>query len=161
MKFDALLLIDCWGEEWIKTNGFPNTREFYGRVLDFVDKFEYDKVFFCSNPEKTHHWFENFYSDHIYIEKLHKLTSPSLTNRLKPGSTLLVGGAAWQFCLHYKAEINFHSLSTLYQVYSHPNIVDSHMHKKEKITSTHFFNDSLPWVEKQDLFFLPCTSSKI
>jgi len=42
-------------------------------------------------------------------------------------------------------------------VYSHPTIVDSYMYKTEKITSTHFFNDSLPWVEKQDFFSLPYT----
>ena len=141
MKFDALLLIDCWGEEWIRTYSPLNTREFYGRLLDFVEKSKYDKVFFCSTPMKTHNWFENFYSNHIYIDQLHELTE-----QLKPGSILLVGGAAWGVCLHHKVDINFQSLSTVYQVYSHPDIVDSYMHKTEKITSTHFFNDSLPWI---------------
>jgi len=158
IKFDALILIDCWGENWIKSTKPKTTMQFYARLLAFVVKKEFQQIFFCSgyvnnncDSEKyrTHALFESVYPQHQYVNNLEELR-----NYLPDNSNVLTGGAAWQVCLHNKPGINFNLLRKFYDVYSHPQIVDSGMYSTKIINEDDFLSDSLIWVPKDNYFFL-------
>ncbi len=153
-KFDALILIDCWDEHWIQFEKLPNKREFYGRLLDFVSNLEFNKIFFCSGPKnqpswKTHIFLEHFYPQHRYI-----LDIEELKENLSIGSTILVGGQAWQVCLHHKKELNFMLLNQFYEVYSHPKIVDGDINSIVNIDTENFMSDILLWEKRKKFFYL-------
>lgn len=150
MNFDALLLTDCWLEDWIKHDRPYGVREFYGRIIDFTEHLKVSHVYFCSTPARTHHWLENFYTNHIYVNDLKHLNT-----LLKENSTLLVGGIAWNMCLHYNEKMNFNSLRKYYTVYSHPKIVDSYMYSSYRISNKDFEENFLPWKKINNFFYLP------
>jgi len=143
MKFDALVLIDCWNEEWIRKENPINAREFYGRILDFCEMLSFTHVYFTDSTYPTHPWFLERYPDAHIID----LDSMLLDNH----SNILVGGAAWGVCLHSKITPSFLTLAdqatnkngepVTYNIYSHPSIVDSQMSITKRIDHDDFIHD--------------------
>lgn len=146
--FHALLLIDCWGEKWIKEQNCLKARQFYGRILDFTSLLEFENIIFCSSP-KAHHWLEEFYPQHQYVDTMAKF------NEIVPvGSRILVGGAAWEACFRGHPQLGITMLRKPYDVYSHPNIVDSSVHSTDIISESFFERDSLPWIKIENFYYL-------
>ena len=59
MKINALLLNDCFDEEWITQQNPINIYSFYGRIIDFTRSYHYDVV--IGLGPTTHHWFKEKY----------------------------------------------------------------------------------------------------
>ena len=161
IKFDALLLIDCWGESWFEKEKPLNVLPVYFQMIDFFSNLEFDQVFFGSsfNPSycekddvhRTHSIFENLYPKHRYISGVKEL----YTKHLSRNSKILVGGGAWKMCLHYRKELCFGKLRRVYHVYSHPKIVyGPPFIDNSIITSNDFRLDFLPWQEVDNVFYL-------
>lgn len=149
MKFDALLLVDCWGEDWIKKGNGLHVRQFYGRVIDYAEMFSFVKVLFASGYEKTHVWFENQYPNHHYVR-----TMDDVKNILPKYSNILIGGAAWNFCLH-KSKVSIQTLvKGGFHLYCHPELVDTGMYSNKRVTHDDFKNDIMPWRKVYDFYYL-------
>lgn len=156
MKFNSLVLIDCWGEDWIKKNNALHVREFYGRILDFTESYNFDKVFIVGNGNNVHIWFKQFYPDYINVNHIDEIKK-----HLNDYDSVLVCGAAWKACLH-DGHFSFPAfVNKNLNVYSSPYVVDSQMHSTEKITDEHFLNDDLPWQKVFNFYHLPAGSVNI
>jgi hypothetical protein len=155
MRFDSLVLVDCWGEEWIKKYNALHVREFYGRILDFVESYEFDKVFFVGNSSKIHVWFKQFYPDFISVNHIDQIK-----NYLNDHSSVLICGAAWKACLH-QGQFSFPSFTEKnINVYTSPYVLDTQMHSTERVTDEHFANDTLPWQKVFNFYHLPAGTDK-
>lgn len=160
MKFNALLLMDMWNDDWARRVGAAQNRQFIARVLDFVDSLQFDVVLFCDSNVPMHPWLLSAYPQAIGVN-----TVAEVNRVLKPHASILMGGSAWQGCLH-KNPINFASLATSpepdwvggYNVFSTPHIVDSHHLSPRVITHQNFKEDSLPWRPIFDYWLLAAGS---
>jgi hypothetical protein len=149
MRFDALLLVDCWDENWIRKQNGLHIRQFYGRLIDYVDMFSFVNVLFASGYENTHPWFENHYPNHRYVRNIRDVKEV-----LHMNSSVLIGGAAWNYCLHY-APVSIQTLSDSgYHLYSHPEIVDTGMYDNTRVTHDDFKRDNVPWRKVYDFYYL-------
>ena len=49
MKFDGLLLVDCWEDKWIHISKNQKAREFYKNIIEFISKYSFGNVYFFTN----------------------------------------------------------------------------------------------------------------
>ena len=142
LKLNALLLNDCFDEEWINQKNPINVYEFYGRVLDFTRSYHYDIVIGVTN---THHWFKEKYPNLKMIGY-----DENISDYLPKHSNVLVAGAAWNACLHKNAFCFQKLLEKSFNVYSHPKIVDSYMKSTQIVNKEMFLADG--WHPVNGLF---------
>tara|TARA_B100001996_G_scaffold77698_1_gene57350 strand:- start:398 stop:931 length:534 start_codon:yes stop_codon:yes gene_type:complete len=126
---DAILLNDCWGEDWIRSEGVIGALEFYGRIIDFFEGHKilqdksvgYKSLMFSNTKHHSwglHHWFKDRYNIVEVSEPEH------LRGYLRKGDNLLVTGASWKVCLH-ESQFSFSELQKVNMtVWSHPNLVN-------------------------------------
>lgn len=147
LNLDVLFLNDCGNEDWIKEDKPLNIYEFYGRILDFVNPFNFEYVLgsYCGGYD-THHWFKEKYPNLIQVTNLSHFTKIVPKN-----SNILVAGAAWNICLHHNKYFSFNNLhNASYNIYSHPNIVDTQRHKTNRVTDKMFLDDN--WKPVDNLY---------
>ena len=153
MKFNTLLLIDCFGEEWINKNNPIKLRQFYANTIDYLELFSFDQVLFSPNKDdqrhSIHEWFKTAYPNAKLVDNMQDVVA--LVN---PHTNILVGGAAWDACLH-KGAINYQALQkNKFNVYSCTEIVDSFMYSSSKVTDLDFEKDNLNWQKVYNFWML-------
>ena len=150
MKFNSLILIDVWDEEWRKKHDTDGSRVFIAKLLDFVEMFSFENVILSlgSSPRSTHQDILDVYPDSICVQTLDDVKSicPEKSN-------VLVGGTAWHQCLHEKP-ISFVSLHDAgYRVYSSKEICDTSMYSIAIVEDDYFKNDKLiKWQQKYGMW---------
>jgi len=144
MRFDVLVLIDCWEENiWEDQAQRNKMSSFYDRIIKFVSDYNFKKVIFAthgyrySNPtsERLVRGISNSSNtlmSKTQVQNFYELYAAGV----KPGDTLLVGGAAWNVCVHHN-QIGLINLvqEEHFSVLTHPDILDSLITKNEKITA--------------------------
>ena len=166
MKFNSLILIDVWDEEWRKKHDTDGSRVFIAKLLDFVEMFSFENVILSlgfdntgkasslprSGREReggiTHQDVLDVYPDAICVQTLDDVKSICPEN-----SNVLVGGTAWNLCLHEKP-ISFVSLHDAgYRVYSSKEICDTSMYSIAIVEDDYFKNDKLiKWQQKYGMW---------
>ena len=166
MKFNSLILIDVWDEEWRKKHDSDGYRVFTSKLLDFVEMFSFENVILSlgfdntgkasslprSGREReggiTHQDVLDVYPDAICVQTLDDVKSicPEKSN-------VLVGGTAWNLCLHEKP-ISFISLNNAgYRVYSSKEICDTWVYSIDTVEDDYFENDKrIKWQQKYGMW---------
>ena len=146
MKFDGLLLVDCWEDKWIHVSKNYKARQFYQNIIKFISEYSFDNVyFFTNNDYRTHQCFYEHFRNNITVVK----TVAELV-----GETFLVGGAAWDMCLHDPSNPSFTTLANAGKtVYSCPSMVDTEMGSTQIVTQDTFkYDRRIRWVKQNNLF---------
>ena len=146
MKFDGLLLIDCWEDKWIHISKNQKARQFYKNIIEFISKYSFGNVYFFTNSVYgTHECFHKHFSNNV----IEVTTVDQIL-----GETFLVGGAAWNLCLHDPVLPSFATLARAGKtVYSCPSIVDSDVDSAEPVTEDMFkYDRRIRWVKQNNLF---------
>lgn len=147
MKFNALLLIDLWHDAWAHTMGVPDHQMFVAGVLDYVEAFEFDHVLYSTSDTAVHPWILTAYPAAVSVCSVQQVQQ-----LLEPDSSILVGGSAWQACLH-RGPVNFENLTSegQYTVYSAPHICAHYYTRRDAVVHSDFQTDTLlNWVRVFD-----------
>jgi len=157
MNFDAVVLIDLWNDEWIDTNhNYPETHySFLQGLFDFLDKISFNKIFTFTGDKELNELVKNKYSNYINLNSV-----TELRNLLPEQSDLLVGGVAWQQCLHFKPYGFQNLVMSGYNVYSTPEICGNKNDTKDQVEIHFFEEDFLSWQKTDTFYFLPAKSIK-
>ena len=139
MKFNALILIDMWPDSWAQSMGVPDHQMFVARVLEYVETFEFNHVLYSTSGTPVHPWILSAFPQAVSVCSIE-----DVQQILEPNSTVLVGGSAWQACLHH-GPINFENLTTAAQltVFSVPHICAHYYLRRDTVTHRDFEVDSL------------------
>ena len=144
MKFNSLILIDVWDEEWRKKHDSDGYRVFISKLLDFVEMFSFENVIVSGGVSAI----EDVYPDSMCVQTLDDVKSicPEKSN-------VLVGGTAWNLCLHERP-ISFISLNNAgYRVYSSKEICDTWVYSIDTVEDDYFENDKrIKWQQKYGMW---------
>ncbi len=147
MKFDGLLLVDCWEDKWINLSQNYKARQFYKNIIKFISDHSFGNIYFSTNNDyRTHQCFyEYFENDITLVAKSQQVL----------GKTILVAGAAWDLCLHDPVLPSFVTLAHAGKtVYSSPDIVDTEVGSDTTVTDDMFKLDRrINWVKQDKLFY--------
>ena len=157
--FDAVIYIDIYDENWIRKNNITQSREGYGRMLDFIDMLDIGSVFF--------HYSEGEFEIHptllsFYDKKIPNITTlKQLKSILPERSKILVAGQSWIACTHHTPLGIPKLMEAGYDVYSHPNIIIANREFspegegsfKRKLKTKNFLHDPLVKWKKESFKF--------
>jgi len=162
-KFDAVLLVDCWTPNfWKDDERARKQKKFHNSLLSFLRTQEFDQVLFATKglPEtqtdprlkyKLHSKTKS--NSELHIEDI--VSYYDLYKNLQDKSNILLGGAAWQMCVHGN-HIGLYELmdEKNLTILSHPSMVDSFIDDEEPVTKQDFENDwMITWFERGDGFY--------
>ena len=157
--FDAVIYIDMYDENWIRKFNITQSRECYGRMLDFIDMLDIGSVFFhyTEGEFNIHPMLLNFYDKEIPNVN----TLDELEILLPKGSKILVAGQSWWACTHHTPLGIPKLLEAGYNVYSHPNIIiasrefspEQKFSFKRKLKPKDFLHDPLVKWKKESFKF--------
>ena len=140
-SFDALCLVDCFDEKFLRELCLDpwdyTTRGFYGRLLDYLERFEFDRVY-ATDTYPVHHWFRERYPQIELVNQ--KSFSTNIVNQ-----KLFVAGQSWHICLHSKNGTGFYHMHLRNTVYSSPHAVAHYWLNKQYVSELDFEND--PYAE--------------
>ena len=139
-RFDALFIIDCWDDAWIQDFGARGMREFYGRTLDFLDQFEYDRVYLCTDSSHTvHPWFTTHFRQHTVA------LTPQDVNPSKPfaGKLALCAGTSWSHCVHNHNVGLLAQMKLGFRTHSAPELVRGPARGGYTVTHRDFMTDPM------------------
>ena len=150
MKFDALVLIDCWEEDtWDTTVRKEKATAFHKRLAKFVAKHEFKQVIFATANYKarpTSSWLVRNITNSskgllpkTQIENFYEFYRTGI----KPRDKLLVGGAAWNLCVHGN-QIGLMNLMNEehFSILTHPEVVDSYIDDRLPVTIETILSDN-------------------
>jgi glycerol-3-phosphate cytidylyltransferase len=128
LAFAGIILIDCWGGEWVKTN--PDSVNLYKRLITFLDERPVEHIVFAT------------YGDHgedrpvaEIFNEMKAFTNPTTShittidefhNKGLNYGKWLVAGQAWGECIH-KRKLGIVNLmqNTNTEVYINPGLIDT------------------------------------
>lgn len=163
MKFDAVLLIDCWDPIlfWDTKSRIKNAQRFYTQLLHVLKNHEFDKVIWHTKDWKLHRTCPRLQTKiassttpNKKIIQVHADTYYDLYQTVKKDSKILVGGSAWQMCVHGNHLGLWEIVDEELQIVSHPLVVDNFIDNTTPITSKEFENDPMiNWYPMAEGFF--------
>ena len=159
--FNALFIIDCWDDEWIRSFGAKGMRQFYGRMLDFLDQYEYEHVYLCTDKDHSvHPWIRSYWPkkrttialEHSDINLKRFKTTPRMA---------MCAGTSWPYCVHNSLFGLIHQMKWGFRVHSAPEVVRGPARGDDPITHRHFMTDhQIAWQSVDTLGVWRATSIK-
>lgn len=124
--FDAVLLIDCWNENWLKEQGCFGAREAYGRMCDFLSYSDVRLALYsCGHKSQDiHPMFREIFPELHRVETL-----VPFKKFVKTGGKVLVAGQAFGMCFHYNTLGCVNLIGEGYRVYSSPKLINTDYEK--------------------------------
>ena len=138
MNFNFLFIIDCWDDAWIRDFGARNMRQFYGRMLDHLDAYEFDHVILCTDSSHSvHPWFLSQWRHSVVCHTLQDV------NVFKPhrGQTSLCAGTSWSHCVHNSNLGLRNQMKLNLQAHSAPELVRGPARGEYTVTHRDFMTD--------------------
>jgi len=171
--FDAVLFIDCWGENWIHSAPCLNCREFYGRIVDFIKPLNIPKVLYSTGHSDIHPIFKESFKTIQKVETVEDLSKQlqcedtavdtdqvkeMISNKSKLSyfgqsrSNILVSGQAFNGCFHHNDLGVVNLLLNFFGVFSAPFLANNFHTSDKDITEEDFNNpsfDPVRWVPQR------------
>ena len=157
-NIDIVIYIDCWDGDFLNQPNTQGTESLYERITNFVFKLRPVPKFHVVSLNGFNYPFSSLISkvlfnndNHAYLDRV-KCLEQTLTGRNLHNCNVLVTGAVWQQCLHYR-ELGFINLlkNTNLNIYTHRDVIKLRWEEKTNpngdayIEDTMFGNDHLIW----------------
>lgn len=118
--FDAVLLIDCWDNQWLNKEGAFNNRESYGRIADFLSLVDVRLgLYSCGGLNQDIH--PIFYD---VFPEMHRVESIlPFEKHVKTRSKILLAGQTFGQCFHYNKLGCLNLIKKGYKVFTSPKLI--------------------------------------
>ena len=121
--FNALFIIDCWDDAWIRSFGARHMRKFYGQMIDYLDQYEYGHVYLCTDSNHSvHPWIRSHWDKkRTTIALSHRDVNPRRLSQT--ANTSMCAGTSWTHCVHNNNLGILQQMKFGFRVHSAPELV--------------------------------------
>lgn len=154
IKFNGLILIDCWGQPtWHEKS--PKSKAFYKNIVSFLNEqsIVLDNLIFATYGGITDQSLFEINANNIHEDVF---DWNQFKNKNLDHGNWLMGGAAWESCIHYRpfGLVSFIATQPKCELISHPDLIDTRFTLDEKMSEQHFENDKvIKWIDQEFGFY--------